>query len=270
MRIVVKVGGEVVRSTALSAIAQDLVTLCHAGHDLIVVHGGGPQVTELQQQLGQAPQLVAGRRVTDDAVLDVLKMVVGGKLNIELCAALLRAGASPVGLHGASALVLEARRRPPVVVAGAGPDPIDFGNVGDVVAVRTELLDGLLASGHLPVLACLGADRQGAIYNINADVVAAAVAVRTRAKALVLVTDVPGVLRDPHDPASRLPHLQAEQLDALIANGTITRGMIPKLKESFEALRSGVEAVYVVGRLAPGDLCRAVDHPGSVGTVLRA
>jgi acetylglutamate kinase len=266
--VVVKIGGEVVASPHMSALAADVAALRAAGERIVVVHGGGPQTTSLQKRLGQSPRVVGGRRITDDQTLDAVKMAVAGQVNVDACAALLAAGARPVGLHGASATVVEARKRPPRVVSGAGPDPVDFGHVGDVVAVNLELLDLLAAGGYVPVIACLGADPSGHVFNINADVVANRVSVCIGARALVLVSDIAGVLRDPSDASSRLPCLTVADGRRAIAEGSVTGGMIPKLEESFAALAEGVAAVHVVGKLRVGDLSREVGHPGSVGTVL--
>lgn len=266
--VVLKLGGEVVQSPAMDALARDVAALRAEGREIVVVHGGGPQATALQKRLGIAPNLVGGRRVTDDETLEVMKMAVAGKVNVDLCAKLHAAGARPVGLHGASSGVVAAKKRPPVVVAGAGPEPIDFGHVGDVTGVAGPLLALLAGAGHVPVLACLGADEDGRVYNINADTVANRLAVALGAEALVVVTDVPGVLRDVADPSSRIPRLTRAEAERAIADRTITKGMIPKIEESFAAIADGVRAVYVVGRLGPGDLARAVREPGSVGTVL--
>ncbi len=268
--VVLKLGGEVVASPAMATIAADVAEMQARGESVVIVHGGGAQATELQKKLGQTPDVVAGRRVTDADALEAIKMVVAGKMNVDACAALLAAGARPVGLHGASALVVEAVKRPPRVVAGAGPDPIDFGLVGDVTGVNRALVELLTRAGYVPVLACLGAAAGGAVYNINADVVANRVAVALDARALVLVSEVPGVLRDLADPGSRIPRLDVAAGKRAIAEGVVTRGMIPKLEESFAAIAEGVRAVHVVGRLARGDLAREVREPGSVGTVLVA
>lgn len=259
---IIKLGGEVVGSPTLPVLAADLAKLPRA----VVVHGGGAQATALQKQLGQEPHIVGGRRVTDDATLDVMKMVVAGKLNVDLCAALLAASAKPVGLHGASSLAVRAHKRPPREVAGHGV--VDFGHVGDVDGVNHELLALLIGAGYLPVLACLGADQKGAVYNINADTVANGVATALGADGLLLISDVPGVLRDVKDPESRIARLTRAEAEAAIADGTISKGMVPKMEESFAALAAGVRAVYVLGRLGPGDLLRATTEPGSVGTVL--
>lgn len=267
--IVLKLGGEVVQSDGLAAIAKDIAELVKDTR-VVVVHGGGPQATELTKRLGMTPNVVAGRRITDAATLDVMKMTVAGKVNVDLCAGLLAAGAKPVGLHGASALTVRAVKRPPRVVAGAGAEPIDFGHVGDVTGVNRELLALLSSSGYVPVVACLGADESGSVYNINADIVANKVAIALEADGLFLVTDVPAVLRDVNDPASRIAKLTMAEGKKAIADGVVTKGMIPKLEESFAAIGEGVRAVHVVGKLRAGELARAVREPGSVGTMLVA
>ncbi len=268
--VVLKLGGEVVQGLQMPAIAADVAEMRAAGVPVVIVHGGGPQATDLQKKLGQTPTIIGGRRVTDLATLDVMKMIVAGKMNVDCCSALLAAGGKPVGLHGASSCSILAKRRPPAVVTGGGPDPVDFGFVGDVLAVNDELLGILAAAGFVPVLACLGADRSGTVYNINADAVANQVAIRLDARALVLVTDVPGVMRDISDPSSRIGRLTIAEGRRAIDEGVVTKGMIPKLEESFAAIEAGVHAVHIVGRIGRGDLARAVAEPGSVGTVLVA
>jgi acetylglutamate kinase len=266
--ITVKIGGELVRSGAIEALAPDLAELRARGIAVVVVHGGGPQATDVQKQLGQTPNIVAGRRITDAMTLDVMKMTVAGLVNVDLCAALHRAGCRPVGLHGASSAVIAAKKRPPKVIAGAGPEPVDFGLVGDVTGVNRDLLTLLLSGGFMPVLACIGCDEAGQTYNINADTVANQVACALEARTLVVVSDVPGVLRNVTDPSSRIARMTKAEADAAIADGTVTKGMIPKLEESFAAIATGVQSVLIVGKLERGDLARAIREPGTVGTLL--
>jgi acetylglutamate kinase len=266
--VVVKIGGEVVDSPTMMALATDITGLRDRGVPVVVVHGGGPQVTQLQRRLGQTPAIVGGRRITDAATLEVIKMVVAGKVNVDACAALIAAGARPVGLHGASALVIEAARRPPRVVTGGGPEPIDFGHVGDITSVNGKLISLLTEAGYVPVIACLGADAQGRVYNINADTVATRIASAIDARALILVSDVAGVLRDVSDPSSRIGRLSAAAAKRAIADGTIGGGMIPKIEESLSALAHGVRAVHIVGQVRQGDLAREVSDPGSLGTII--
>ncbi len=244
----------------LARVARDLAALDAEGRRMVVVHGGGPQATELSKRLGIAPRVVGGRRVTDEATLDVMKMVVAGRLNVDLCAALRAAGARPVGLHDA----VRATRRPPQKITGAGEEPIDLGLVGDVAAVDEALLAALAAGGWLPVLACLGVGAGGAVYNINADVVANRLAVALGAELLVLVTAVDGVRRDVADAATRIPRLTVEEARAAIGRGEITGGMIPKLEESFGALAAGVKSILITG----SEIAAAVRDPAQAGTLL--
>jgi acetylglutamate kinase len=267
--VVVKLGGEVIAGPSLAIVAADVAAMAKDG-PIVLVHGGGPQASKLQEQLGQTPVKIAGRRVTDAATLEVMKMVVAGQLNVDLCAALVRAGAKPVGLHGASGPVIEANKRPARAYGGAGSDPIDLGLVGDVVGIDAELIGLLTGAGRIPVLACLGAGRDGQTYNINADIVATKVAVALHAKSLLLVSDVRGVLRDVADPSSRIAKLSVAEGRALITEGVIREGMIPKVEECFGAIAAGAEQVHILGKLAPGELAREAKEPGSVGTVLVA
>lgn len=268
--LVVKVGGEVVASGQARILAADLRGLVADGAKIAIVHGGGPQATALQRQLGLETKQVAGRRITDAATLDVMKMAIAGKLNVDLCAILAAAGVSGVGLHGASGLMVCAVRQPPTVYASAGPDPVDLGWVGNVTGFNIALLQTLWAAGHVPVIACLGADTQGNVYNINADAVGNQLAAALRAERLFLITSTPGVLRDATDPSSRIPQLSVAEARAAIASGMVTGGMIAKLEEAIAVIDQGVGAIHIVGNLSPGDLGRTVREPGSIGTTLHA
>jgi acetylglutamate kinase len=258
--IVVKLGGEVVAGEALPAIARDLAALGREGRRVVVTHGGGPQATALSKRLGIEPRIIGGRRITDDATLEVMKMTIAGQVNVDLCDRLRAGGCRPVGLHD----VVRAAKRPPKVVSGGGPDPIDFGHVGDPTGFDLALVERLLDGGWLPVVACLGHDEAGHSYNINADIVANQLAGALRAEALVLVTSTPGVLRDVKDRASRIPRLTVEEGRRAIADGTVGGGMIPKLEESFAALALGARAIHILDE----NIGQALRDPGSVGTVL--
>ncbi len=268
--IVLKLGGELVHSAELDLIAKDLRGLVDGFNRVAIVHGGGPQATALQKTLGLATRMVAGRRYTDEQTLEVMKYVVAGQLNVDLCGRLLANGVMGVGLHGASGWMVQARRRPPRVMQGAGPDPVDLGLVGDVIGFNLPLLGDLFERRYVPVLACLGCDDRGQALNINGDTVASQLAGALRADALVLVTSTPGVLRDVRDPASRIPRITRPEFERMVADGTISGGMIPKLEESFDVLKAGARSVVIIGKLAPGDLARAVLTPGAAGTVLVA
>src|SRR5512147_2001980 len=212
--LVVKLGGEVVASPEVDAVAADVRRLVAGGHRVAIVHGGGPQATALQGRLGIQTRQIAGRRYTDPETLEVMKYVVAGQLNVDLCARLLARGVMGVGLHGASGHVIQARRRPPKPMQGAGPDPVDLGLVGDVTGFNLPLLGDLFERRYVPVLACLGADDRGQALNINGDTVASQLAGALRGDALVLVTSTPGVLRDVKDPGSRIPRITRAEFEA--------------------------------------------------------
>jgi acetylglutamate kinase len=270
MSIVVKLGGDVVASPQMDVIAKDVRELVEGWHRVAIVHGGGPQASALQRTLGQQPRIISGKRFTDEATLEVMKYVVAGQVNVDCCARLLANGVMPVGLHGASGHAIQARRRPPRVMTGAGPEPVDLGLVGDVTGFNLGLLGDLWERRYVPVLACLGMSAAGQALNINGDTVASQLAGALRADALVLVTSTPGVLREVQDPASRVPRMTRSEFERGVAGGSISGGMIPKLEESFRVLAGGARSVVIVGKLGPGDLRRAVLEPGSVGTVLVA
>jgi acetylglutamate kinase len=271
LKIVVKLGGELLsdeRRAELEAITADVAQLVDRGDRVLMIHGGGPQTTALQKALGQTPNIVGGRRITDGDALDAITMVVGGRLNIALTSALRGAGVNAVGLNGVSGRAIACEKRPPRVVSGAGDQPVDFGHVGDVTGVNEALLSLLLDGGYVPVLACIGSDAEGRPFNINADVVANGVAIALSADRLLLVTGTPGVLRDVEDPSSRIATLTIAEGRRAIADGTVQGGMIPKLEESFVAIERGVGRIHIVGTLGAGDLLRGLEAPGSVGTTL--
>jgi len=267
--LVVKIGGEVIGSGEAQTLARDLKTLVDEGALVAIVHGGGPQATALQKQLGLETKQVAGRRVTDAATLDVMKMVLAGKLNVDLTAVMNAAGVRAVGLHGPSGLVVNAKRRPPKVYAGAGDEPVDMGFVGDVIGFNLDLIRTLWDAKYVPVIACLGADAEGGVFNINADMVGNQLAAALKSDRLFLVTSTAGVLRDVNDPSSRMGQLTCAEARAAIKDGTVSGGMIPKLEEAMSVVDQGVGAIHILGKLGPGDLVRAVREPGSVGTTLR-
>lgn len=270
----IKLGGELVAPASaerLDAITSGLLRMSQAGHRFIMVHGGGPQTSELQQAMDQKPLFMGGRRVTDAQTLDAIKMVIGGRLNIDLCQALRRAGLQPVGVNGASAEAIACTRRPPIPITGSGDAPVDLGFVGDVTGVNEGFLKLLLDHGYTPVLACIGADASGQVFNINADMVANAVASAMQVDTLLLVTNTPGVLRDVRDPSSRIPSIKASEAKQLIDEGVVEGGMIPKLEESFAVIKKGVRRIIIVGHLKEGEVEAALLNDVSpVGTVLLA
>ena len=269
--IVVKLGGAVATDPdQLDAIGRDLAALVADGAQVVVIHGGGPQLNAVSKQLGIQPNIVGGRRITDSETLEVVKYVLAGQMNVDFTTALGRAGLRTVGLSGVSSGLIAAVKRPPRVVSGGGDEPIDFGHVGDIVGVNAELLELLTRDGYTPVVNSVAADTEHRVYNINADIAGTRIAAALGADHLVLLTGgVAGVLSDRHDPDSRIPRLTAAQARQAITDGVIQGGMIPKIEEGLNVL-GDVGAIHILGDVSPGELRQALTAPGSVGTAIVA
>lgn len=268
---VVKLGGEVLKDQhALDGVAAQVSLLHSLGIRLVVVHGGGPQASALSRRLGAEPVIVAGRRVTDDAALEVATMVYAGSLNTAVLASLRSHQLQGVGLSGVDADLLVARRRPPVeVVDDAGKTAtVDYGHVGDIVSVDPRVLVTLMESRFVPVVASLAGDGDGRVYNVNADTVAETIAIALRAQKLIYLTSVPGVLRDPKDPSSLVAFADPDDLAALAKTGALTGGMRPKVEACVRAATGGVERTHIIDGLAPDSLLLEVFTGSGNGTMI--
>ncbi|MCS7079317.1 MAG: acetylglutamate kinase [Chloracidobacterium sp.] len=266
---VVKFGGKVAADEAtLDSFCEELALCAQIGIRVVVVHGGGIQANELSRQLGIKPKTINGRRVTDERTLDVVKMVFGGKVNVEILGALRQAGVPAVGLSGVDGNILTARKRPPQVIVNletGKPQTVDYGYVGEILDVNTRLLDTLIEKDFVPVMASLAADEDGDIYNVNADTVAAAIAAEMRAEKLVLATNVDGVL---DERGERISRMTLHQAAALMAAGRVAGGMLPKLEAAARALRSGVRSVHIINGMKAGALLREIFTEEGDGTML--
>lgn len=266
---VVKFGGEAMRDTeTLEALIEDLTLLHTVGIRIVVVHGGGRHVTDMAKALGIESSFVAGRRVTDDKVLDVLKMVLSGKISVEILSLLKKKGVRAMGVSGVAAGVIEARKRPPTKVSGGGDELIDFGQVGDIERIDTGLIQLLLDQGYIPVLSPLGADAEGNVLNINADTVASRVASELRAEKLLLMTATPGVMADLKDPTTLISRLTAEEARDAIGSGVIAGGMIPKVEEALRALDRGCAQVHILSAIEKHQILLEVFTKSGAGTML--
>jgi len=262
---VVKLGGELVGRGRLDGVAEALQRCFECGVRVAIVHGGGPQATALTKRLGLEPKQIGGRRVTDDAVLQVMKQTLAGEVSVELAAEVHRLGLRVLPLHGVAGGLVRAVKRPPKVITGGPPEPVDLGHVGDVTGVNVDLLESIADCGWIPAVASIGVNEAGEVFNINADVVAARMAAGLKAAKLLLVAAVGGVYEDPRRPETRLPTLTAAEAKARIASGVIQGGMIPKVEEALDALAAGIGAVHVVGA-GNGELLAELERPGATGT----
>lgn len=266
---VIKLGGEsMVSHEVLERLIEDVSLLYLVGLRVVLVHGGGIHVTRLAEQLGVETKFVGGRRITDEASLDVLKMVLSGKISVEILSMLKKKGVKAMGVSGVSAGVIEARRRPPTAVSGSNGEIVDFGEVGDIVRIDTELISMLLDAGYVPVLSPLGADADGNVLNINADTVACRLAASLRAQKLLLMTGTLGVMADLGDATSLISRLSADEARKAIEQGIIKGGMIPKIEEALRAIEGGAGQVHILSAREPHQILLEVFTPSGCGTML--
>jgi acetylglutamate kinase len=258
--VVVKYGGNALAGSersALTSFAQDVVLLRAVGIKPVVVHGGGPQIGDLLRRLGKEPEFRDGLRVTDADTLDVARMVLVGKVNRDIVSAVNVHGPLAVGLSGEDAKLITA-------AAHGG----DLGFVGTVLEVDPTIVVHLLAEGLIPIVATIGADAAGQAYNINADTVAGAIAESLRAEKLVFLTDVDGLRADPSDPATRIPQVTARQLTEMLDGGTVSGGMVPKVRACQHAVEGGVQRAHVLDGRVPHALLLELFTDGGVGTMV--
>lgn len=264
---VIKVGGDVLLDQKeREGLAQNIKDLKDQGWQIVLLHGGGPQTNTLQEKHGLTPNKVAGRRITSEADLTVVKQAIAGEVNVNLTAELIKAGLPAFGCHGASGKLIKASKRPPTLVTGAGPEPIDFGEVGDVESINGELLQGLLDLGVIPVIATLGVSDSGRIFNINADTTVVQIARALKADLLLLTTGVGAVFRDLKQPDSRIKQVNRQHAKDLINEGVIQGGMIPKVEEAMTLLSEGVGSIAIVSGRHLGAFQAAANGTGEYGT----
>jgi acetylglutamate kinase len=242
---------------ALASFAEDVVLMRSVGLLPVVVHGGGPQIGKMMARLGKVPEFRDGMRVTDAETLEIASMVLIGKVNREIVSAMNVHGSLAVGLSGEDANMITATARDAAL-----------GFVGDVHVVDPSILQRLLAQGLIPVVATIAGDTKGQAYNINADAVAGAIAAALHAEKLVYLTDVTGLRADPDDPGSRLGRVSVDQLDAMVASGAASSGMIPKVEACARAVRAGVPRAHILDGRVPHALLLEVFSDRGVGTMI--
>lgn len=266
--VVVKYGGNAMTEDSLkTSFAADIVMMKLVGLNPIVVHGGGPQIGDLLKKLNIESQFHKGMRVTDGQTMDVVEMVLGGTVNKEIVNLIHQAGGSAIGITGKDGRLILAKK---MLVKDDSPEVqaseiIDIGHVGEVVSIDTRVLDTLIASDFIPVIAPIGVDAKGQSYNINADLVAGKIAEVTKAEKLMLLTNVPGLQ---NKEGQVMTGLTTKQIEDLIADGTITGGMLPKIQCALDAVQGGVHASHIVdGRVAHAVLLEIFSDTG-VGTLI--
>jgi acetylglutamate kinase len=271
---VVKLSGKATEDQEnLSSLAEELALLHQVGIRICVVHGGGKQLSELASRMGIEQTIIEGRRVTDDATLEMAKMIFAGKINTDILSALRNRGIEAVGLSGVDGNIVHAERRPPKEILNRETgerSQVDFGHVGDVVKINSRLLTVLLDQGYLPVISSLGADAEGTVFNINADTIAAEIAAQLKAEKLILLSDVDGIYLRPGVPDTKLSRLTADEAEAMINEGTATGGMIPKLQSIITLLRRGVHSAHILSGITRNALLTEIFTDSGTGTMIVA
>jgi acetylglutamate kinase len=266
---VIKVGGDILLDDIqLSGLAQNVMGLIEGNWRVVILHGGGPQLSAMQSRCGITPRKVGGRRITSKEDLVLVKQVLCGQVNVDLVAVLQAQGVNAFGCHGASGHLIQAQKRPARIVSGGGTEPIDFGQVGDVTSINTSVLKGLLAMELVPVIASLGMSDRGQIFNINADTTVVQIARQMSAELLIFVTGIGGIFEDIKNPASRLTDLNATSARRYIDNGVIADGMIPKVEEALSLLTSGVGTIAIVDTRQPLAFASIASGDTQYGTLI--
>ena len=267
---VVKVGGGVFADENATRVLVEQIAILHFfGVRVVLVHGGGPQLTELSAALGVPTRMVEGRRITDQKSIDATTMVLNGLINTRILGICRDLNIEAVGISGVDAGLVRAHKRPPVKLDSSG-ELIDYGFVGDIDAVDPTVLKKLLDNGLMPVVSPLSADQSGTLLNINADTVAAAIGAALAAEKLILCTGAPGILGELADPGSLISYTDLKGLKRLRDEGRIADGMLPKAKAIEDAIRGGVRRVHVVSYQAPEGILGEVFTNEGTGTLIVA
>lgn len=260
--VVIKYGGNAMVDDLLThKILEDVTLLKYVGINPILVHGGGPEINAMLSRVGVKSTFHNGLRITDDATMEIVQMVLAGKLNKNIAAEIGMLGGKAIGLCGKDAGLIRVKKKPPL------PDGVDLGHVGDIIGINTKLLETLCAGEYIPVISSVGTDDEGQSYNINADTAAAAVATALKAEKLIYLTDIDGVRRDAEDPTTLYPVLTTDQARALIADGTISGGMIPKVNACVEAIEKGVRRVHILNGTIPHPIILEIFTDRGIGTM---
>lgn len=256
--VVVKYGGNAMTSEELKEqVMEDIVLLTMVGVRVVLVHGGGPELSHLMQRLGKKPEFIDGLRVTDKETIDMAQMVLAGKINKSLVNLLQMKGGQAVGLSGMDGRLIEAVIRDP-----------KYGYVGDVTKINADIINTLLDSGYVPVISTLGCDREGNTYNINGDTGAGKIASAIKAERLIMMTDIEGIMKDRDDPDSLISSLSIKEAEELMEQRVISGGMIPKVTCCTDALNEGVKAAVIIDGRVPHAVLMEILTDEGAGTMI--
>lgn len=261
--IVVKYGGNAMVNEGLKeSVINDIMLLSYVGIKVVVVHGGGPEINHFLDKIGKTSEFVDGLRITDDETMEIVQMVLSGKLNKELVALLHQNGAKAVGISGVDAGLLKAKKK-------LQPGGIDTGFVGEITFVEEKLLVDLMDTGYIPVVSTVAVGEEDfAAYNINSDHAAAKIAGKLKAEKLVLLTNVPGLMLDPEDDTSLISELRLDEIEKLTEDGVIKGGMIPKVECCKQAISEGVKNAVIIDGRVPNSILLELFSDEGIGTMI--
>lgn len=270
--IVIKYGGHaMVNEDLKKAVMQDVILMKLVGMHPVIVHGGGPEITGMLKRLNIESDFVGGLRITDEATMEIVEMVLVGKLNKEIVALINRLGGKAVGLSGKDANLIEAKKKLGKVRGEDGKvEMVDIGFVGDVAKINPELVQNLMSEGYIPVVSPVGVGEAGESYNINADYVAGELAASLKADKLILLTDVQGIFEDFNDRDSLISELRLCDIAGKISSGVISGGMIPKVECCADAINGGVNSAHIIDGRIPHSLLLEIFTDRGIGTMVRA
>ena len=267
-KILIKYGGHaMIDKDSMSSTARDTVLLKFVGMRPLIVHGGGPEISRSMDKLGKEPEFIQGLRVTDDETMEIIEMVLVGKISTEIVSQLFNHDGNAISLSGKDSSLIFAHKKGASKIEGLDEE-VDLGLVGEVDCVNTDLLEMFVENNYIPVISPIGIADDGTSLNLNADTVAGEVSSAVDAEKLIILTDVPGVLRDPSDPDSLIPKIKISEIPGLIENGVITGGMIPKIETCVKAIEEGVKSCHIIDGRKKHALLLEVFTTDGIGTMI--
>ena len=267
-KILIKYGGHaMIDDEAMSSTARDTVLLKYVGMKPIIVHGGGPEISRSMDKLGKEPEFIQGLRVTDEETMEIIEMVLVGKISTEIVSELIKHDGDAISLSGKDSSLIFAHKKGASKIEGIDGE-IDLGLVGEVDCINTDLLDMFVENEYIPVISPIGIAEDGTSLNLNADTAAGEVASAVGAEKLIILTDVPGVLRDPNDPDSLIKKIRVDEVPKLIEEGILTGGMIPKIETCVKAIENGVKSCHIIDGRIKHSLLLEIFTTNGIGTMI--
>ncbi|MDR2772298.1 MAG: acetylglutamate kinase [Elusimicrobiota bacterium] len=267
--IVVKYGGHAMVNEKLKkSFAQDVVLMQFFGLRPVIIHGGGPEITEMLNKIGKKSQFVEGVRITDEETAEIAQMILVGKISSEITSLISLSGGKALGLSGKDSNLIKAQRLFKKVKVNGKLKKVDVGLVGDILSINTDLIEDVLESGYMPVISPIGLGAKGETYNINADTVAGKIAGAMKAQKLVMMTDVDGIYENPKDPKTFISFLTFAKASKMAAAGKIEGGMIPKVNACIDALEAGTKSAHIINGKIPHSLLLEIFTDKGLGTMV--